>query len=276
MKTQTQVSLIITTYNTPDFLERVLLTCLRQNYPLKEIIVTEDGRSESNKFVVNKITQQASVPLVHLQQNDTGNRKPLAMNRALEHATGDYLVFVDGDCLLRNDFVSDHIRFSAEDRFLTGRRVELSQSISQYIDSEKIQRGYLDGYPLKLYWDSLTGKTYKLGRMFKTPSFVRKIFKQDIVDDIRGCNFSVHKKNLVAINGFSNDFSGAYGEDSDVEHRLKFYGLKMYSIKGAAIQFHLWHQEQSKDILNQQLLTKVIASKNPITNNGLKEISEYF
>jgi len=264
-------TLIISTYKSPHFLNCVLESVKRQTHTPCEVIVTEDGLFEENTKLLNSWRNKLPFPLEHLTQKDIGNRKPLALNKAILKAKGEYLVFIDGDCVLRNDFLKAHDQLKNELCFLTGRRVELSEKASRILTPELVAKGYLDRWPFALFMDSLFGKTEYLSRFFRTPFGLRSWLGQDKVEDIRGCNFSVHKKNIVAINGFSNHFSGAYGEDSDVELRLKFLGLQMKSVRGAAIQYHLWHKTQTKDENNQMLLNEVAKSRNPRTLNGLEE-----
>lgn len=270
-----KVSLIIAVYERADFLSLVLESLKRQSLMPFEVIITEDGQSSAIRQAVAGFSALNILPVVHVHQHDAGNRKPLALNRAIAASRGDYLVFIDGDCVLQKDFIQAHVDLSEDKAFLTGRRIELSQSASQQVTPEAIAHGYLDGYPLPIIWDGVFGETRGWKRMFKTPRALRGLLKRDEIDDIRGCNFSVAKKHLVAINGFCNDFSGAYGEDSDVEYRLKFLGLKMKGNKGAAIQYHLWHPEQKKDLENQKLLKALEESKNPVTPNGLAQIAGF-
>lgn len=249
----------------------VLATIAQQRYLPNEIVVSEDGNFGPNAAVVAKWAGRLSVPLRHLKQRDDGNRKPLALNKAILASTGDYLIFVDGDCLLRSDFVQAHLRRANESAFLTGRRVELSPRATESLTQNEIESGYLNGFPWRMYRDAIFGETRTLGRFFRTPFFLRELFRQNQIDDIRGCNFSVHKSALEKINGFGNDFSGAYGEDSDVEYRLKFLGLEMRSVKGDAIQFHMWHPSQTKDLANQTRLQNLLKLADPVTKNGLRE-----
>jgi glycosyltransferase involved in cell wall biosynthesis len=267
------VSLIISIYNSPDFLDRVLSSVARQTVMPEEVIVSEDGEFPANRGVVQQWHSRwpKNSKLIHLRQRDQGNRKPLAMNKAVAISLGDYLIFIDGDCVLRRDFVSDHILFANEKSFLTGRRVELSPKASTYLTRERIDSGYLDTIPWALLFDALFGRTHHGGRFFRVPVFLRKILGRDKILDIRGCNFSVHRKHLVAINGFTNDFSGAYGEDTDAEYRLKYLGLEMKSLRGAAVQYHLWHPYQTKDTGNQERLKDLLAHPEARTSNGLAE-----
>ncbi len=268
-----RVSLIISIYNSPEFLDRVLCSVSKQKKIPEETIVSEDGAFIANAGVVNqwKAKWPKNSKLIHLTQRDHGNRKPLAMNKAVARSLGDYLVFVDGDCVLRSDFISDHMAFAEEGCFLTGRRVELSAKASQRLTVDSIKRDYLEKFPWALIFDSLIGQTRHIGRFFRPPRLLRGILRRNHVLDIRGCNFSVFRGDLIAINGFSNDFSGAYGEDSEVEIRLKSYGLKMKSIKNAAIQYHLWHPTQMKDPINQSRLLELTVNPRVRTPNGLEE-----
>jgi len=267
-----RVSLIVSVFDREDFAEIVLESVKRQNFPLYEVIVTEDGERKSMKELVAQKKESFPFPLLHLQQKDLGNRKPLALNRAIQNSSGEYLIFIDGDCVLHRDFAKAHVQLSSMTSFLTGRRVELSPSLSQKLNVEAIQNGWADRLSWDLICDSVFGKTYGVMRAIPTPHFLRNILKRDVIDDIRGCNFSVHKTHLVAINGFSNRFSGAYGEDSDVEWRLRRLGIQMRGNKGAAIQFHLWHKEQKKDSSNQASLEEWL--KHPVVRclDGLDQV----
>jgi GT2 family glycosyltransferase len=240
-----------------------------------ETIVSEDGAFVSNQQVIAQ--WQSKWPreskLIHLTQRDDGNRKPLAMNKAVASTQNEYMIFIDGDCVLRQDFISDHISYSDENAFLTGRRVELSARAAGYLTKDRIDSGYLDSIPWFLIADSVFGHTRFTGRFFKVPGWLRKPLKRDSVSEIRGCNFSVYRKHLVAVNGFSNEFSGAYGEDTEIEYRLKFHGLKMKSIKGAAIQYHLWHLQQVIDRKNEERLKELERKPMARTLNGLAEAS---
>ena len=265
------MSLILTAYKNTQALSLVLESVALQTLKPLEVIVTEDGDDPDNARLLASWVRRMPVPLIHLQQKDLGNRKPLAMNKGIARARGAYLVFVDADCILRSDFLQDHLEFSRPGSFLTGRRVELSPEITAQIQPEWVAQGYFERFSPSLVWDALFGKTQSLGRMIKTPHALRRILGRDQIDDIRGCNFSVAKQAMVDINGCSISFSGAYGEDSDVEYRLKFLGLEMKSIKGAAIQFHLYHPTQAKDLRNQELLQILTETRNPVAPHGLRE-----
>jgi cellulose synthase/poly-beta-1,6-N-acetylglucosamine synthase-like glycosyltransferase len=266
-------SLIISIYKSPEFLDLVLCSVQRQTLVPDEIIISEDGEFLPNASIIKKWKSRwpGNSKLIHLTQKDIGNRKPLAMNKAAHTATSPYLIFIDGDCILRKDFIETHLCFSDIECFLTGRRVEFSKNANTKISEDYIQGGKLEKIPVALMVDALLGHTFHIFRFFKTPTFLRKIFRRDFVKDIRGCNFSLHRVNLEKINGFNNNFSGAYEEDTETQWRLIFLGLKMKSVRNAAIQYHLWHQEQIKDVENIKRLKELLEKKGYRASNGLNE-----
>ncbi len=269
-----KISLIISVYNRADFLKKVLASITRLNRKPDELIIAEDGKFPEIENAIKEWKEIFNFPVVHLSQEDKGNRKTLAVNRAVAHSSHPYLVFIDGDCILHRDFLAEHEKAASEGYFLTGRRVELSEKASRYLAPDRIQEGYLEDFPLYLYIDALFGKTHHLGRFFKCPKWALNLLKQSNVLDIRGCNLSLWRSDFMAVNGYSNDFSGAYGEDSDLEYRLRNYGVKMKSVRGRALQYHLWHAQQEKDQENQIKLTKVKVASTFYTSNGLREIDQ--
>lgn len=266
-----KVSLLIAVYNRADFLEKIFASLLHQVVAPFETIICEDGENPAMEALIKRWSSRFPFPIVHVHHPDKGNRKTLCVNKGILRSQGDYIITIDGDCVLHPQFIAKHIELSDDRCFLTGRRVELSEKASEVLSADQIERGYLNGCPLALYWDAVFGETRHLGRFFMTPKPLRKILGQNKILDIRGCNFSVHKKHLIAVNGYDNNFSGAYGEDSDLEFRLRNLGLQMKSVRGAAIQYHLWHKTQTHDHENQVRLEKTRALKLVEAASGLRE-----
>ena len=106
------ISLIITIYKSTDFLNRVLESVKRQTLKPAEVIITEDGEFAENATLLRSWKKLVWMsPLIHLTQKDIGNRKPLALNKAIAKAKGEYLAFIDGDCVLRSDFLKSLSRY---------------------------------------------------------------------------------------------------------------------------------------------------------------------
>ena len=92
-------SIIIPAYNVADYLENCVESILKQTYDNYEIIIVDDGSTdETGKVADELLTQSKQINVVH--QSNGGASK--ARNTGMKRATGDYILFLDGD-----DFWSD-------------------------------------------------------------------------------------------------------------------------------------------------------------------------
>src|SRR4051794_16035860 len=116
-------SLVVTTYNWPDALDLVLTSALDQRVLPDEVIVADDGSGEPTAEVVRRRAERFAerrVPLHHVWHPDEGFRAAAIRNRALARASGDYILLIDGDCILHPDFVSSHLAFARQGQFVQG------------------------------------------------------------------------------------------------------------------------------------------------------------
>ena len=97
-----KTSLIIATYNQPEFLRLAILSAWEQTHLPDEIIIADDGSREETAELVREMKKVSSVPIIHTWQPDNGFRVMLARNNAVAVSTGEYLIFLDGDCYLTN------------------------------------------------------------------------------------------------------------------------------------------------------------------------------
>ena len=97
------VALIITTFNRPDALDWVLGSVSLQDSLPDEVIVADDGSTENTCCVIEK--WRGKLNILHCWQADDGFRAARARNLAIQKATCDYILMVDGDCLLPRNFI---------------------------------------------------------------------------------------------------------------------------------------------------------------------------
>lgn len=92
---------------------------------------------------------------------------------------------------------------------------------------------------------------------------------------IWGCNWSIHKESLVAVNGFDEDYLlPGFGEDTDIEWRLFGHGIQLKKLKYQAIQYHLHHPLNYRSVeINRQLMEKKMAENKIRCLNGLEKLS---
>ena len=92
-----KLSVIVTTYNRPHALKRVLEGLFCQTRLPREILVADDGSTEETRDLVDGCRADSPVPLVHVWQADKGFRLSRIRNKGILKATGEYLVILDGD-----------------------------------------------------------------------------------------------------------------------------------------------------------------------------------
>src|SRR5690606_18206028 len=125
----------------------------------------------------------------------------------------------------------------------TGRRVNLSTQFSDMLTPALIENGVLE----RSYWRFLMDSLFKQGNhsgqgVYFKNKFIRKYINKKN-RGILGSNFSAHKDDLLAVNGFDERYKHpAVGEDTDIEYRLRLYGAKVLSLINVANQYHLFHK----------------------------------
>ncbi len=235
-----EISVIISAYNQPKWLEKVLWSYEFQTVKNFEVIIADDGSSEAVQKVIEQHRTKASYPITHLWQEDKGFRKTVILNKALLAAKAPYVLFTDGDCIARADFIATHLKLSADGCFLSGGYFKLSKAISDDIARQDIA--------LQSCFDISWLKERGLGTTFKNNKLTAKGWKQRFLNFITptkatwdGMNASGWKKDLMAVNGFDERMQYG-GEDRELGERLMNMGIKAKQIRYSAICLHLYHE----------------------------------
>lgn len=256
-----KLSLIIAVYKNIPALDLILRGLEKQSFRDFEVIISEDNEAEDMRQYVSQAQKNYFFPIQHISQPDKGFRKDMALNKSVALSGADYLVFIDGDCIPHKHFLKAHVDNKQEGIALFGRRVMLSETLTQKLyDSKKLSA--LNVFNL------LFTKCRRLDAACYLP-FLPTPIQQ--TTGIWGCNWSIHKKHIIAVNGFDEDYMlPGYGEDTDIEWRLFEIGIKLKKIKNQAIQYHLYHKENYSDTLeNEKLMLKKRAQGNFFCENGL-------
>ena len=117
------ISLVVTTYNRPDALNAVLAACFDQDAGNYEVIIADDGSTANTRELIESLQKTAPVPLKHVWQEDLGFRAAMARNRGTLAAAGEYIVFLDGDCIPQRNFVARHRQLARKGYLVSGSRV---------------------------------------------------------------------------------------------------------------------------------------------------------
>ena len=271
-----KTSVIVPTYNRPQELKLCLFSLSTQSALPDEVLSADDGSKEDTKQAIEQFSSSSKCPfpVKHIWQEDDGFRKPRILNETVRNSTGDYLLFLDGDCLAHQDWLKNHLLCAAPKTMLGGKRVDLGQKLSRKLLEE---HRLLNHFNIELVWDSITSNTRKAEEAFviKSP-ILRNLFKSDRISDdgIWGCNFSVSKELFYAINGCDEDFLDGSIEDNDLGIRVLNSGGKLLSVRHMANVFHLWHKSSwsftnEKYQHNLKIIKHRISAKEPRCRNGI-------
>ncbi len=267
------LSLVIAVYNVVRNLEFIFLALQRQSFKDFEVLIADDGSGPEIKNLVERVKPQVTFPIRHLWQEDSGFRKNAMLNKAILASQTDYIVFIDGDCIPHRHFLMDHAGNRGNKKVLCGRRVNLSREITGQISSETIISGAFERWSVGLLMDGLMARSANLEDAIRIESpFIRKILHQNKAR-ILGCNFSVERSLLEAVNGFNEDYKApGLGEDSDIAFRLEMIGGKLFTLRYLAVLYHLYHPRTVVGEANQTIYKSMIASRNPVCPNGLRKL----
>src|SRR5262245_44929743 len=237
-----QITLIMSTYNWPEALDKVFRGLQNQTTLPGEIIIADDGSREPTGQVIEAWKNRLPAPVNHVWHKDLGFRKTIILNQATAIARGDYVVFLDGDCVPDRRFIEDHTDLAEKGFWVQGRRCFVKESSVNSFELHKANR---------LVW-LLTGR---IGGGFKAFRFPRPVVYRDTEQrGILGCNMGFWREDLMAVNGLDEEYFGwGVGEDSDLGSRLYHLGRPRKLVYGRAIIFHLNHPPLSKDHLPSHL-----------------------
>ncbi len=268
-----QLSLVIAVYNRADVLQLVLASVARQSFRDFEVVIADDGSGPGVRDVIEDARKIYSFPTVHAWHEDLGWRKNIAMNNAVRSSSGEYLVFVDGDCLLSKYFLEDHWKEREVGKVLLGRRVEMSERWTKSITMDKITKGRFEHIGFSELLDGLKGKAVRLEDGVRIGNkTLRKLISRE-KNTILGSNFSLYKSDLYAINGFDGLYDGpGLGEDSDVQYRLSLTRVNGKSIRNLAIEFHMYHKRTVASEESARRFEAVMKSKVARCNFGLDQV----
>lgn len=265
-----QASLIISFYNKIDYLKLIFAGLENQSIKDFEIIIADDGSNQNVLNELNKIILKSELNIKHIWHEDLGFRKNKILNRAVVLSESDFLIFIDGDCIPHKEFIKEHINSKTKGICFTGRRVNLSEKITSILTPDLIKNDWLGKNFYKLILDGIFGKSIDVEKGFYFRNKLLRSFFNKKKRGIVGCNFSLCKEDLLAINGFDERYEApSIGEDSDVQFRLELNGVKIKSLNNIAVQYHLYHKLQPRLQINLDLFEKVKSEKTAYTKYGI-------
>lgn len=256
-----KTALLISTYNWPEALELVLKSTLNQTIYPDEILIADDGSNEKTKELIDSFSKDNKLVVQHVWQEDIGFRKSKILNKAIAQTTADYIIQIDGDCIIHKNFIADHIVSAQKGYYLYGSRVNILPKKVAVVFEKKITEFNFFSKEIKNRTRSLPIPI--LSRLYKS--------HYDISDKFRGCNVSFWKKDVIDINGYNEDFEGWGREDSDLVIRMGNNGIGAKRLRYAGIVYHIFHKSNSKNNLelNDKIQKATIKNKVIKISNGI-------
>jgi glycosyltransferase involved in cell wall biosynthesis len=253
------ISVIVTTYNWPEALQLCLDSLFAQTDRHFEILIADDGSRPENFEKAQSYCVSAPVPIEHIHHEDSGFRAGTIRNKAVAKSHGDYLLFVDGDCLLKPDFISRHRQLAEAGHFVPGNRILLSRAFTAEVLAKQMPI-YLRRWPY--FWMlRFLGRINRISALLQLPLGKLRVLQPRKWEKAMTCNLGVWKSDFIAVNGFDELFEGWGYEDSDLVIRLIHAGIRRKEGRFAAPVLHLWHprNDKSRQEMNYQRLMDRLA-----------------
>jgi len=268
-----KISVVVTTYNRPQALRLVLNALLAQQQAPFEILIADDGSGDPTRELIRQMAHQAAVPIHHLWQADDGFRAAAARNLAVAAAQGDLVIFLDGDCVPRPDFIAEHARLAQPGWFVPGSRLLLGPLLTQKAEAQQ--------WPIHQWgrwaWlkHRLSGHANRWLPLINLPGQGWRRRQAAHWQSARTCNMAVWRTDLVAVNGFDESYQGWGHEDADLAVRLIRHGVHHKNGRFALTVLHLWHAENDRSQLPENVarLDAILKGQHTQAPRGLAQRS---
>ena len=254
-------SIIISTYNQPDMLKLVLTALNDQSNKNFEVVIADDGSNENTAEMIKDLKNTLNFKLKHVWHEDKGFRAAAIRNKAVASSEGEYLIFLDGDCVPFSSFLNRHMELKEKGWFVRGNRTMLSKQFTHLVLDNKLP---IYKYP-KYKWIKHRFKN-NLKRIFPLFHFPIGLYRKSKSKDwygVKTCNLGMWRSDFELVNGFDEQFTGWGREDADLAVRLFNNGIFRKEGIYSTCVLHLWHPEADRNKLevNDALLLQHIKQK---------------
>jgi glycosyltransferase involved in cell wall biosynthesis len=252
-----RVAVVLATYNNPRWLEKVLWGYASQRNSDFEVVIADDGSGPETAALIDRFRRETRLRITHVWHEDRGFRKTEILNKAIVASSADYMIFSDGDCIPRDDFIDVHVQYARPRQFLAGGYLKLPMRVSEAITPDDIRSGRF----AELGWLRRKGYRPRHRALRLLRSKVVAVVG-DLVTPTppswKGHNASTWREALIAVNGFDQDM-GYGSEDRALGERLLNMGYKPKRIRFRTAVLHLDHGRPWRDeavVLNNEHLIR--------------------
>ncbi|KAJ55490.1 hypothetical protein ACMU_12415 [Actibacterium mucosum KCTC 23349] len=240
--------LIISTYNNPRALALTLLSVANQTRTPETVLIADDGSGKETAQVVEAFGQaHPHIHVRHIWHEDRGFEKNAILNKAIAASDADYLVFIDGDCLIHPRFVARHLQLAHPKRFMSGSLLRLNADATAGVTEGDVTNGQV----FDRAWLRRNGTTKRFSARLKAGALPQSVASLlEVIYPVRrnwcGANASAFRDAILAVNGM-NETMKYGGEDKEFGLRLMNAGLKGRHIRFTAPLVHLDHPRGYRD-----------------------------
>jgi len=258
-----RLSVVITTYNQPAWLEKVLWGFEAQTFRDFEVLVADDGSDSPTQQLIDRLRPLLGYSLRHVWHAHEGFRKCAILNAAIAVAGGEYLFFTDGDCIPRRDLLAVHAAHAERGRFISGGYLKLPMSTSEAITREDILAGRATEHGwLRAHGTPLTRRSLRLAWGAGMAAMLDRLTPTGAT--FNGHNSSAWREDLVRVNGFDERLEYG-GLDRELGERLENAGVRGKQLRHRALVVHLDHPRGYRNVeamaRNRAIRDEVAAKK---------------
>lgn len=231
------ISAVIPSYNRPDYLRRVLLSFSVQSRLVDEVVITDDGSSVDVPAGIADVLPTLPFKVTFVSQPDAGFRAAKCRNNGIREAAGDFLLFVDQDIVFTPSYVESFARQARIREFLVGYPVRLDATMTAQVTDDMIRSGNLTTL-------TTARDAREVRRRYRKDAWYRALHAlhlRRIGPDLRSGVFGAWRADLLAVNGFDEEYQAWGSEDTDLGWRLHRAGITGRNGFGEVHSIHMHH-----------------------------------
>lgn len=240
------VSVIVSTCDQPEMLEKVLWGFNCQTYKDFELIIADEGSPKPTKELVEKIKTRIPFEISHIWQEDNGFQNGGILNKAILSSKSDYLILTQGDCIPREDLVQVHFINKEPETVILGVSYVLPLNLSRTLTQKDIEEQNC----FNIDWLQSKGiRKLSKGTIYNSRGFKSKFHNNftQAKQSWNRYNSSGWKKDILKVVGFHKD-KEYEGEGSLPLEVLQNHGIETKQLRYSAVCVHLDYKSISKTI----------------------------
>lgn len=134
---QGKISVVVPIYNSEQTIAKCIDSALNQSYQDIELILVNDGSTDNSKKIIDSYKDSRIVVIDQKNQGVSASR-----NRGIEHAKGEYIVFLDSDDVLTNDACEILVRgMQGCDYCITGFQMIGDKNFQRNLKDTSVEEG---------------------------------------------------------------------------------------------------------------------------------------